>query len=60
MMCYGDRTWCSNETCRKYQTCDQTLRYAVEEQKKNVPWEDWLPVASRKFTKSSCGGYEKK
>lgn len=36
MICYMDITWCRTESCKQYQTCEKTLKYAMHKQATEV------------------------
>ena len=58
MICYMDRCWCRSETCRHYETCEKSQKYAMRKQAKECPdVRDRLPYAVRDLS-DVCKEYE--
>lgn len=59
MICYMDRCWCRSETCRHYETCEKSQKYAMRKQAKECPdVRDRIPYAVRDMSEV-CKEYEK-
>ena len=58
MLCWHDKTYCSNDTCARYQTCKNSFYTAKQEQAKATtdPARKW-PIC---FRKMECKEYMKK
>ncbi len=58
MLCWQDRTFCSNDTCARYQMCENSLFVAKKEKDEAVtdPARE-LPIFFRKLI---CEEYERK
>ena len=58
MITYMDKTWCRNERCKHYKTCEKAQPYAMKKQATEVPdVRDRIPYAVRDMS-SVCADFE--